>query len=97
VEPSAIFEAIKPYHIEQALSYINEHGVPKGRNSTKYSLRHNGGFYPPKYLIALAGKLAAGEMLTPDDHSDGEQDSNSRLHNLGFPDIVHQPSDRPEY
>jgi hypothetical protein len=42
MERSAIFEAIKADHIEQALSYIDEHGVPKGRNSTKYSLRHNG-------------------------------------------------------
>ena len=88
--------AIKKCHIEETLRYVDEHCVPKRRNSTKYSLRHEGRLYPPKYLIAVAGKLATGRELTTEDHSGGEGDSNKKLRQLGFTDIVRQPSDRPE-
>jgi hypothetical protein len=42
----------------------------------------------------LAGKIATGKMLTPDDHSGGKHDSNRVLLNLGFNerDIVNRPS-----
>ena len=92
-----IIRAIKRHHVEEAIKYIDQHGVPKRRNSTKYSLRYDGRLYPPKYLVALAGYLATGQTLTTQDHSGGEQDSNKVLSDLGFKDIVRQPSDLPQH
>lgn len=96
VHANEILEALSRSHIEQAIRYIDEHGIPKGRNSTIYSLRHDGRLYPPKYVIALAFKLATGHQLSPDDHSGGEGDSNKKLRQLGFTEIVRQPSECPE-
>jgi hypothetical protein len=92
-----VLGVVKRDHIEEAMKHIYKHGVPKGRNSKLYSLRSSGFLYPPKYLIALGFKLATGEDLSPEDHSGGEADSNKKLRQLGFEDIVRQPSDRPEY
>jgi 5-methylcytosine-specific restriction enzyme B len=92
-----IIRAIGSQHIEEAIKCIDLHGVPRRRNSTKFSLPHEGRLYPPKYLIAVAFHQATGQTLTTQDHSGGEQDSNKILHELGFPDVVPQPSDRPEY
>jgi hypothetical protein len=90
-----IVRAIKPY-LQEAIRRIDEHGVPSGRNSTKYSFRHEGRLYPPKYLIAVAFHLATGQTLKPDDHHGGVKDSNEVFRELGFADaIVPQPSDRP--
>jgi hypothetical protein len=86
------------HHILEAIRGVDLQGVPRGRNSTKYSLRYQERIYPPKYLIATAFHLATGQTLTPDDHNGGVKDSNKILRELGFPDddIVSQPSDRPE-
>jgi hypothetical protein len=89
-------ETPEKQYIEEALAFIDERGVPKGRNSRVYSLRHAGRLYPPKYVIAVAHKLSTGNDLSPDDHSGGESDSNKKLRHRGFNDIVRQPSDRPE-
>src|SRR6185437_1988961 len=83
-----IISKIDRSHILKAIHQVNKQGyVPERRNSTKYSLKCDGRFYPPKYLIALAGQYAAGKVLTPDDHSGGEYDSNKVLRNLGFKSI----------
>lgn len=80
-----IIERIKRSDVEQAVKQINRQNcVPKRRNSTKFSLFYQGRLYPPKYLIAIAGKHATGKMLTPHDHSGGEHDSNEVLRKLGF-------------
>jgi 5-methylcytosine-specific restriction enzyme B len=92
-----IIRAIGSQHIEEAIEFIDLHGVPKRRNSTKFSLQREGRLYPPKYLIAVAFHEATGQSLTTQDHSGGEQDSNKILYELGFPDIVPLPSDRPEH
>lgn len=97
MEQTEILGAVKRQHVEEALNYIDEHRVPRGRNSKIYSFRHDGHLYPPKYLIAVAFKLATGRELSPEDHSGGEGDSNKKLRQLGFTDIVRQPSDRTEY
>jgi hypothetical protein len=94
-----IVRAIKPY-LREAIRSIDEHGVPKGRNSTSYSFRHEGRLYPPKYLVAQAFRLATSQTLSPDDHHGGEQDSNKVLRELVSEGaiqggIVAQPSDRP--
>jgi len=91
-----IVRAIERHHIQEAIRHIDQHNVPRQRNSTKYSLRYEGRLYPPKYLIAIAFHRATGQTLTTEDHSGGEGDSNKILRQLGFTDIVPQPSDRPE-
>ena len=91
-----IIRAIRGQPIEDAFRYIDEHGVPKGRNGTRFSCPREGRLYPPKYLIAKAFNLATGQTLSPEDHHGGERDSNKILQELGL-EIVPQPSDRPEY
>ena len=52
---------IERNHIEEALRYIDENGVPDQNRSTKYDLvMEDGKKYPPKYVIAIAAKLATG-------------------------------------
>jgi 5-methylcytosine-specific restriction enzyme B len=92
-----IIRAIGSQHIEEAIKFIDLHGVPRRRNSRKFSLLRAGRLYPPKYLIAVAFHESTGQILTTQDHSGGEQDSNKILHKLGFSDVVPQPSDRPEH
>jgi|SRR5450759_5520929 len=92
-----IIRTIARHHIQEAIRYIDQHGVPRRRNSTKYSLRYEGRLYPPKYVIAIAFHHATGQTLTTEDHAGGEQDSNKVLHELGFTDIVPQPSGQPEH
>ncbi len=70
-------------HVQDALQQIDRHGVPKTRRSTRFCLIHNGGHYPPKYVIALAVQHATGRSLKPDEHSGGAE-TNSRLRKLGF-------------
>ena len=91
-----ILKALRRSHVVEAIEHVDSHGVPKRRNSTKYGLRYGGRLYPPKYVLAIAGRLATGHELTPKDHSGGEADSNKRLRELGFTDIVRHSSDRPE-
>ena len=94
-----VIERITRGHIEQAIHQIDKQNwVPERRNSRKYSLHYKGRNYPPKYLIMLAGKIATGKILTPDDHSGGRHDSNRVLLNLGFKesDIINLPSRWPE-
>jgi len=88
-----IISRINKSHIFKAIDQIKRQGyVPKRRNSTRYSLRYDGRLYPPKYLIALAARFATGKVLTPDDHSGGEYDSNKVLRNLGFRSIARKKS-----
>ncbi len=90
-----VIHRITREHIEQAIKQIDrQNWDPERRNSRKYSLQYKGRNYPPKYLIMLAGKIATGKILTPDDHSGGKHDSNRVLLNLGFKerDIVNCPS-----
>ena len=91
-----IIQAIEKHHLEEAIKYIDDHGVPPRRNSTKYSFRDGGHLYPPKYMVAIAYHCATGKTLSTQDHSGGEQDSNKILVHFGFKDIVRQPSDQPK-
>jgi hypothetical protein len=77
-----IVRAIKMHHILEAFRDIKEQGVPKGRNSTKWSFDHRGHLYPPKFLVAGAYNLATGKTLSPKEHHGGEQDSNEVLRTL---------------
>ena len=55
-------------YIQKAIEYIDENGVPDQNRSTKYELvMENGKTYPPKYVIAVAAKLATGKDIKFDD------------------------------
>lgn len=56
--------------IQKAVQYIDENGVPDQNKSTKYELvMENGEKYPPKYVIAVAAKLATGKEVQPSDYN----------------------------
>ena len=55
-------------YIQKALKYIDENGVPDQKRSTKYELiTEEGKKYPPKYVVAIATKLATGREVKFDD------------------------------
>jgi len=60
-------------HVLQAITYINQNGVPSGRGSTRYNLRHDGCLYPPKYIVSLANRFANGHELPPAQFSGGRE------------------------
>lgn len=46
------------------MQYIDENGVPDQNKSIKYELvTDDGKKYPPKYVIAVAAKLATGNDI----------------------------------
>lgn len=57
-------------YIQKAIQYIDENGVPDQNRSTKYELvMEDGKKYPPKYVIAIAAKLATGNDVQPGDYN----------------------------
>lgn len=60
-------------HILQAVERIGRVGVPTGRGSRKYCLVHDGYHYPPKFTIALAHEVAAGDPLSSAAFSGGSE------------------------
>lgn len=85
---------IKGEHIIRAIEEIIKRGVPKGRNSKKFHLEHNGNLYPPKYIISLASKYATGEELDPSVFGAGKE-TNGFLENLGFNIVRKLSSEKP--
>lgn len=79
----AIPEDITAQHIRQALRYIDEHGVPPRRQSTRFSLVHRSREYPPKYVLSLAAELGLGRELSPGEFGGGPE-TNSFLTRRGF-------------
>ncbi len=56
--------------IKKAIQYIDENGVPDQNRSTKYELiMEDGKKYPPKYVIAVAAKLATGKDVQYGDYN----------------------------
>jgi hypothetical protein len=74
---------IKREHITKAIEKIKNNEIPKRKNSTKYLLEFNGGYYPPKYVISLANKHANGKILDPTKFNGGKE-TNDFLRKLGF-------------
>jgi len=70
-------------HVLKAIAEVDREGVPPGRGSTKYNLRHGGRLYPPKYLISVANRFANGSELPASDFSGGKE-VNEFLARLGF-------------
>jgi len=70
-------------HVLQAVEYIRQHGVPPGRQSRKFLLRHADEVYPPKYVVSLACRIAKGQALGSGDFGGGPE-TNTFLTGLGF-------------
>jgi len=49
---------IQREHILRALDEIRRSGYPPKREATGFDLLFDGQIYPPKYVVALANKLA---------------------------------------
>jgi len=52
-------------HALKAMARIDKEGAPPRRNSTKYSVVHEGVKYPPKYVISVANEFANHDHLNP--------------------------------
>lgn len=70
-------------HILAAIDEIDRNGVPAGRQSRKFQLRHGGRLYPPKYVISLACNTACRRPLGSDKFGGGAE-TNGFLASLGF-------------
>lgn len=70
-------------HILEAAKIIDQKGIPKNRKSTKYNVLVSGRKYPPKYVIAVASKLATGKMINSQDYNGGLE-TNAFLRSRGF-------------
>ena len=70
-------------HIEEAIRLIIRDGVPPRRRGRDYCLTTKGEHLPPKYTIAVAHRVATGELLSPDRFSRGWE-SNEFLRRRGF-------------
>ena len=80
-------DSITPSHIRAAIRIIDEAGVPPRRQSNRYDLRVGHKNYPPKYVIAVANRLANRAELH---NFTGGRQSNSFLIARGFADIRHK-------
>lgn len=70
-------------HVIKAIEEIQRVGFPGRRSSTKYLLKHNNEYYPPKYVVCLANKHINGKMLEPFQFGGGNE-TNGFLERLGF-------------
>lgn len=75
--------------IINALMWIDKHGIPKNRNSRKYYLEYQNIYYPPKYVISIATKFAAGQELDANEFSGGDE-TNKVLVKRGFQIVTHK-------
>lgn len=78
-------------HLLAAIAEIDRSGVPPGRGSTGYLLLHNGKYYPPKYVISVAAKIATGFELRAGAFGGGSE-SNRFLAARGFATLPLAPS-----
>lgn len=74
---------VKRQHILDALAEIDRNEIPRNRRSTRYNLFHNDKFYPPKYVLSIATRIATGKELEPSKFNGGNE-TNRFLSNLGF-------------
>ena len=74
---------VNKQNVLDALSFIDKNGVPKRRNSTKFTLHQNDKAYPPKYVLSIATKIATGKELEANEFSGGDE-TNTFLMSLGF-------------
>ena len=83
-------------HLLEAAQIIDREGIPERRKSTRYNVLVSGKKYPPKYLIAVASKLATGKMISTQDYSGGlESNSFLRMRGLSITDKYGKIIDSP--
>jgi hypothetical protein len=63
--------------ILKSLDYIDRNGIPKDRHSVRWSLKHEGILYPPKYVISIANKFETGEEWGPEHFSAVKRPTNT--------------------
>lgn len=81
----ATTEGIKASHVFQAISEIDEAGIPPEAQSTTYDLLHIGKRYPPKLILSIAARYANGSEFDRKDFTGGEASPAFRLlRALGF-------------
>jgi 5-methylcytosine-specific restriction enzyme B len=72
---------ISEQNIEDALKFIDKHGVPARNQSTKYELvTDDGKKYPPKYVIAVASHLESGADISTEEFNAVEAKSYLQSH-----------------
>lgn len=76
-------KTVEREHIISALAEIDQHGVPPGRQATKFEVLYEGKKYPPKYVLSLAVKYAVGAPLSPHSFGGGGE-ANAFLRDRGF-------------
>ena len=74
---------LAPRHILAAITNIDHHGVPQGREHLKFVVRYKHRSYPPKLVISFACTAAFGKPLSSSKFSGG-QETNGLLQKLGF-------------
>lgn len=74
---------VNKQNVLDALIFIDKNGVPKRRNSTKFTLHQDNKVYPPKYVLSIATKIATGKELEATEFNGGNE-TNSFLMSLGF-------------
>jgi len=64
-EIQGLLAQINIEHLNQAMSWIDAEGVPKGRESQSYDVEDSktGRKYPPPFLIEKAFELSTGKSL----------------------------------
>jgi hypothetical protein len=79
----AIPKNITKEDIIKAINFIDNNGVPHGREQKKFNIKYNGHNYPPKYTISVANRYANGKELNPRLFSGGDE-TNPFLEARGF-------------
>ena len=75
----AATEDVTETHVRQAIAEIARDGIPENAESTTYDLIYQGERYPPKYVLSLAVRHAAGEELDRSTFAGGEESQAFRL------------------
>ncbi|MHC2780092.1 hypothetical protein [Bradyrhizobium liaoningense] len=77
--------ALTADHVKKAIVEIDQEGIPKDAASSTYDLVQGDKRYPPKLVLSLAFKHAAGKELSRSDFTGGEDTWAFRvLRQLGF-------------
>ena len=74
---------VKRNHARQAIAKIDKEGFPPGRAAKSTYLLFNRKYYPAKYVLGEAYKIATNKPLSPDDFHGGDSTA-KRLSDLGF-------------
>lgn len=80
-------KTIEREHIIAAFAEIDRHGVPLGRQATRFVIVYEKKKYPPKYAVSLAAKYALGTELSPASFGGGNE-TNVFLRERGFEVLI---------